>query len=66
MIQELRVKGMTCQGCGNAVTRAVNSVAPRADVSIDLASGRVDVRGDADRCAVVSAIEGTGFAVLAS
>ena len=38
----LDVKGMTCQGCVNAVTRIVKRADPQAEVKIDLPSGRVD------------------------
>ena len=37
----LDVKGMTCQGCVNSVTRIVKRKDPDAQVSVDLASGRV-------------------------
>jgi copper chaperone len=66
MSQSFRVKGMTCQGCVAAVTRAVQSVAPRAEISVDLAAERVDVRGDADPRALVAAIENAGFTVRPS
>jgi copper chaperone len=38
---ELKVDGMTCQGCVNAVTRIIMRLDPAAEVSIDLPSGRV-------------------------
>ncbi len=38
----LEVKGMTCQGCVNAVTRIVQRKDPSAQVKIDLAAGRLD------------------------
>ena len=38
----LEVKGMTCQGCVNAVTRVVQRKDPSAQVKIDLAAGRLD------------------------
>ena len=66
MSQSFRVKGLTCQRCVAAVTQAVRSVAPRAEVSVDLAAGRVDVRGDADPRALVAAIENAGFTVRPS
>lgn len=66
MSQSFRVKGMTCQGCVAAVSRAVQSVAPRAEVSVDLESGRVDVHGDANPRALIAAIEGAGFSVQPS
>jgi copper chaperone len=37
----LKVSGMTCGGCINAVTRAVQSRDPQAKVQVDLASQTV-------------------------
>ncbi|QWE18004.1 heavy-metal-associated domain-containing protein [Polynucleobacter corsicus] len=34
----LKVSGMTCGGCINAVTRAVQAEDPRAQVQVDLAT----------------------------
>ena len=36
-----QVKGMTCEHCVRAVTKAVQSVAGTADVRVDLKSGRL-------------------------
>lgn len=60
---ELKVQGMTCEGCVNAVRRSVGHAAPDAKVEVDLKQGRVTVDGDVDRKAVVAAIEKAGFAV---
>ncbi|MBL8705571.1 MAG: heavy-metal-associated domain-containing protein [Rhodospirillales bacterium] len=60
---ELQVRGMTCDGCANAVRRSIGKVAPAARVEIELASGRVRVDGTADAAAVARAIEGAGFKV---
>lgn len=62
---ELHVEGMTCDGCANAVRRSVAKVAPAATVSVELASGKVAIKGDADRAAVVAAIERAGYTVAA-
>lgn len=35
------VKGMTCGGCAEAVKRVIRKSDPAADVTVDLASGRV-------------------------
>jgi copper chaperone len=36
------VKGMTCGGCAEAVKRVIRKSDPAADVTVDLASGRVE------------------------
>lgn len=60
---ELQVRGMTCDGCANAVRRSIGKVAPAAKVEIELASGRVRVDDTVDVAAVTRAIEGAGFKV---
>ena len=60
---ELQVRGMTCDGCANAVRRSIGKVAPAARVEIELASGRVRVHGVEDAAVVTRAIEGAGFTV---
>ena len=39
----LKVSGMTCGGCINAVTRAIQSEDPQAKVQADLATQIVDL-----------------------
>jgi len=65
MDQNFQVQGMSCGHCANAVTQAVKGIDPAADVKVDLASGRVDVRSDKDRAALVQAIEEEGYKVAA-
>ena len=43
MNQTFQVQGMTCGHCAGAVTQAVKSVDPQAEVKVDLASGKVEV-----------------------
>lgn len=58
---ELKVEGMTCNHCVQAVTRAVKSVDPGADVRVDLAGGmvRVDSRGTVE--ALSQALRTAGY-----
>lgn len=63
MNQTFQVQGMTCGHCVGAVTQAVKTVDPAADVKIDLASGRVEVQSQGDRAAIASAIEEEGYKV---
>ena len=60
---EIRVGGMSCGHCVAAVTRAIRRLDPAAEVSVDLASGRVSVAGALAREAVQSAVEAAGYTV---
>lgn len=40
---ELKIEGMTCQHCVRAVTDAVHTVLPGAEVSVDLETGTVRI-----------------------
>lgn len=57
------VTGMTCEHCVASVTEEVGEVAGVEGVDVDLAAGRVRVRGQADDAAVVAAVEEAGYAV---
>ena len=65
MNQTFNVQGMSCGHCASAVTQAVKSVDPAADVKVDLGSGKVEVRSDGDRAAIARAIEEEGYKVAA-
>jgi copper chaperone len=59
------VTGMTCDHCVRAVEAEVGKVAGVASVRVDLASGRVTLRGDrpVDEAAVRAAVEEAGYQV---
>jgi copper chaperone len=57
----LEVKGMTCQGCVNAVTRIVQRKDPSAQVKIDLAAGRLDGVSEVDADTLAKAISAGGY-----
>ncbi len=61
MKQVFKIGGMTCQGCVNAVTKALKRLDPAAEVSVDLSSGRVSIEGAIERAAAEHAIETAGF-----
>jgi copper chaperone len=65
MDQIFQVQGMTCGHCVGAVTEAVKSVDPQAEVRIDLASGKVEVQSQQDHAAIARAIEEEGYKVAA-
>ncbi len=57
------VTGMTCGHCERAVTKAVKSVDPQAEVKVDRTTGRVDVQTTQPREAVAKAISEEGYGV---
>jgi copper chaperone len=65
MNQGFQVQGMSCGHCASAVTQAVKSVDPQAEVKVDLASGKVDVQSQQDPAAIARAIEDAGYRVAA-
>ena len=62
---EYTVHGMTCGHCVLSVTEEVAEVAGVEAVDVDLASGRLVVRGAADAGAVRAAVAEAGYAVAA-
>ncbi|HKJ71358.1 MAG TPA: cation transporter [Gammaproteobacteria bacterium] len=58
---DLKVTGMTCGHCVNAVKEALEEVAgvERADVSLD--DGRARVSGEADPQALIKAVAEEGY-----
>lgn len=63
MTQTFDVQGMSCGHCVGAVTQAVKSVDPQAEVKVDLGSGKVEVESQQDRAAIARAIEEEGYKV---
>lgn len=63
MTKTLQIKGMTCDHCVHAVTRALKGVAGVEKVSVDLGAGRAQVDGAADPASLVRAVEKQGYEV---
>ena len=63
--QTLTVTGMSCMGCVNSVKNLVSAVPGVTRVDVDLASGRVQVEGQADLAAVKQAILDGGYGIAA-
>ena len=59
----LKVSGMTCGGCINAVTRAVQSQDPGAKVQVDLASQTVSLETTLSQAQASQLITDAGFPV---
>ncbi len=61
MAKKYSVLGMTCGGCANSVTKAIEAAAPDAKVDVNLDDKEVTVEGIDDDATVQSAVEGAGF-----
>ena len=61
---DLVVNGMTCSHCKESVESSIKSIHSNAETSIDLSSGKVQVKGlNLDKLAIKEKIEGRGFTV---
>jgi copper chaperone len=60
----LKVSGMTCGGCINAVTRAIQSQDPKAIVQADLASQIVTLETSLSAAQASQLIADAGFPVV--
>ena len=63
---KLDIKGMTCQGCVNSVTRLVKKADPTAAVTIDLPTGRLEATTSASAETLIKAITGAGYEARAA
>lgn len=61
MTKTLQIKGMTCEHCVRAVTKALQGVAGVDKVAVDLGAGRASVDGPADPASLVRAVEKQGY-----
>ncbi|WPB57028.1 heavy-metal-associated domain-containing protein [Xylophilus sp. GOD-11R] len=62
MQEQFKVEGMSCQHCVRAVTQAIEDLDPSAEVTVDLADGRVDVTAASQpREAIRQAIQEAGY-----
>ena len=57
----MQVEGMTCQGCVNAVTKAMQRLDPSATVEVDLDHGRVHITTNAQSLEVAQALNAAGY-----
>ena len=61
---DLVVNGMTCSHCKESVESSIKSIHSNAETSIDLSSGKVQIKGmNLDELAIKEKIEGRGFTV---
>ncbi len=64
-MKTVKIKGMTCQHCVMAVTKALRGVAGVKDVQVDLTTGEAIIEEESavDMAAVTTAIKKAGYEV---
>lgn len=58
---EFRIDNMTCGGCARSVTKTIQTVDPRAGVTIDLDTKTVSVISASEASAFAAALAEDGF-----
>lgn len=58
---ELKIDGMTCGGCARSVTKAVQSVDPKAKVDANPDARTVKIETTATQSAILQVLEKAGF-----
>jgi Cu+-exporting ATPase len=63
MTIQLKIDGMHCSGCVNAVRRVLEAASSVTAVSVDLDAGRATVEANAgvDAARLISAVEDAGY-----
>lgn len=61
----MRVEGMTCNGCAEAVRRTIRRLDPEAQVEVDLDRARVSVTTRAQSLALADALTRAGYTATA-
>ena len=64
---EVQVEGMTCQHCVQAVRTSIDALGGIDQISIDLATGNVQLEGASiDQAAVEQAVHDAGYSLSAT
>jgi copper chaperone len=58
---ELKIDGMTCNGCQAGVTKILKAQKDVTAATVDLASGRAVIEGSADPQQLIHAVEAAGY-----
>lgn len=60
-MHRFKVDEMSCGHCEAAVKRAILAIDPMAQVTVDLASGRVEIESSGPADPLIAAIEAAGY-----
>jgi len=56
-----KIHGMTCQGCVNAVTKALTTALPETKIEVRLETHQIHIEGTHDAKTVEDTVETAGF-----
>ncbi len=56
-----KIEGMTCNGCVDAVKRALERAIPDTQIRVKLEGGLIEIEGTHDEKQVAAAVEDAGF-----
>lgn len=62
-IQEFKVPTITCEGCGETITKAIQTSDPKASVRVDIEDKQVNVASDMSKSSIRQVIEAAGHEV---
>lgn len=62
----VKIKGMSCQHCVGATTKALEAIPGISKVQVDLEKGEASYDGDIDVMTVKTAIQKIGFEIIYS
>lgn len=60
---EIKVQNITCGGCASKIEKALSQLEDVTVVSVDVATGVVNIEGDADQDEVMEVLDTLGFPV---
>lgn len=60
----VKIKGMSCEHCVKATTKALAALPGIGEIQVDLAKGEATYEGTVDRQVVAKAIHAIGFEVI--
>ena len=60
----LKVPSIACSGCGDTITKAIQTVEPEAKIDVDLATKTVTVEAKASEESIKQAVVASGHTVL--
>ena len=64
LMYEIKIDGMTCEGCVESVKKSILSQDPNAKVQIDLNAGHAQIESKLPETRFKAAIEDAGFDVI--
>ena len=62
-IQEFKVPSISCEGCGETITKAIQESDPKASVRVNIEGKQVNVASDMSEASIRQVIESVGHEI---